>query len=335
MNRDELGRLCSSMLQNHEKLDSGLDWFVDAVKVNTQVAPPKIGVIAIGQTGMAVLESICDDLPYLTRSIAIHSCIQTQQSAKFDTTLGITQGSLDLEQLALETRDLDFIFVLSCLGEEGGGTRTPELIGMLQKNNIPVIYAGVMIWDDFDTIEAEGPACWDLDRSPTLRCLGMLQDQHHASIIIISSGREAADRGGLIASTAWVLAHGPSAFLILYRSIVLPLVEAAPVAGGYEVLKYVLQPGSNYFGLGSSSGDNRVIKALDIARVHPEFSGADTVDGRLIIWISCDFATLQIEELLSLHNRLLQYDDLLHINLSLIHQAQAGEKIQITLLAIT
>ena len=222
--------------------------------------PPKIGVIAIGSAGGAILKEQRANLPCLSRAIAIDTNPFGLRRTDADVKIQIGDGrkryieptaarflaNAKREEIASAVSGLDLVFILAGMGGATGTGISPIVAEVTHDARISTIAATII------PFEFEGR------RRQQIAEVGLRSISRRVNASIPLSNElfaRSADDGTLIDR---VLAEVPKAFTHLYRGVVNNLSGPGLVGIDFEDVRVVLsqRAGQAAFGFGAASGEN-------------------------------------------------------------------------------
>ena len=246
----------------------------NAVKVDGRVSDiPKVGIVAVGGLGCAILNELAGRLPYLSRSIAINVDGKSLHQAKADRKILVGDGKAQplnpyaarrlaqssMPEIADAVAGLDMVLLVA---DMGGATCTgiaPMVAQMLREQNILTL-AFVTSPFDFGSQQCKQNAQTDIRE---LRL--------HVDALLPFSPYDHAQETGQNNFFKSVSSQAALAIDQLWRGMLNPVCRPGWVNIDFEDLKHLIlsHKGDCAFGFGSASGVNGATDAALHAINHP------------------------------------------------------------------
>jgi cell division protein FtsZ len=234
---------------------------------------PRIGIVAVGGLGCAVLSGLAGRIPYLNRSIAMDTDASALHRSKADRKILVGDGNAlplshqaaqrlaqsSLREIANSVAGLDMVLLVAGMGGAAGTGIAPVVAQMLRDQNILTVA--------FATLPFNSES---LQRKLMARA-GIRALRVHAHALLPFANGNAEQ----VAKTDALFTSAPSqaslAFYQLYRGILHPACRPSLVNIDFEDLRHIItgQDGDCAFGFGSSSGMNGAEAATRHAIDHP------------------------------------------------------------------
>lgn len=234
---------------------------------------PKVGVVAVGGLGCAVLSDLSGRIPFFNRSIAMDTGASALHRAKADCKILVGDGSAlplnhqaaqrlaqsSLREIANSVAGLDMVLLVAGMGGATGTGIAPVVAKILRDQNILTVAFATL------PVNAES-----LQRKLMARAGIRALRVHAHALLPFANGN--ADQ---VAKTDALFTSAPSqaslAFNQLCRGILYPACRPSLVNIDFEDLRHIIlgQVGDCAFGFGSSSGMNGAEAATRHAIDHP------------------------------------------------------------------
>ena len=219
---------------------------------------PKVGVVAVGGLGTAILGKLAGRLPYLGPSIAIDTDVHSLHRVKADRKLLPGDGKAQylnphsarlaaqssIHEIADALAGLDMVLLLAGMGGAAGTGIAPIVARILREQNILTLAFATLPFG-FESQQRQRVA------QTGIRELGV-----HVNALFPFSNEPIARVAGADASFTSVTSQAPLAFNQLYRSILNPVCRPGWINIDFEDLRHFIlsQEGDCAFGFGSASG---------------------------------------------------------------------------------
>ena len=234
---------------------------------------PKVGVVAVGGFGTAILGKLAGRLPYLGLSVAIDTDVDSLHRVKADRKLLLGDGKAlylnpyaarlparsSIHEIADTLAGLNMVFLLAGMGGAAGTGIAPIVARILREQNILTLA--------FATL----PFSFESQRRQQIAQTGIRELGVHVNAMLPFSNENIAPVAGADDSSTSVSSQAPLAFNQLYRGILNPVCRPGWVNIDFEDLRHILlsQEGDCAFGLGSASGVDGAAVATRKAIDHP------------------------------------------------------------------
>lgn len=234
---------------------------------------PRVGIVAVGGFGCAVLSDLAGRIPYLNRSIAIDTDASALQRVKADRKILVGDGSAlplnhqaaqrlaqsSLRKIANSVAGLDMVLLVAGMGGAAGTGIAPVLAQILRDQNILTVA--------FATLPFNAES---LQRKLMARA-GIRALRVHAHALLPFANESTAPVAGAVALLTSAPHHAALAFSQLCRGILNPACRPSLVNIDFEDLRHIIlgQEGNCAFGFGSSSCINGAEAATRHAIDHP------------------------------------------------------------------
>lgn len=233
----------------------------NAVEVDGRVSDiPKVGIVAVGGLGCAILNEFTGRLPYLSRSIAINIDGKSLHRVKADRKILVGDGKAQplnpyatrllaqssIHEIADAVAGLDMVFLVAGMG---GATCTgiaPMVAQMLREQNILTL---AFVTSPFDLVSQQ--------RKQNAQT-GIRELRLHVDALLPFSTYAHAQETGQNDLFPSVSSQAALAFDQLWRGILNPVCRPGWVNIDFEDLKHLIlsHEGDCAFGFGSASGVN-------------------------------------------------------------------------------
>ncbi|WP_309679215.1 hypothetical protein [Polaromonas sp.] len=235
---------------------AGSDWAI-----------PKVGVVALGGRGSAIVNKLAGRLPYLGLSIAIDTDVNSLQRVKADRKILVGDGkapSLEpqaarflaqssLPEIADAVAGLDMVLLVAGMGGAAGSGIAPIVAQMLREQDILTLA--------FTTL----PSSFGSLQRKQIAQTGIRELRLHVNALLPFSNRNIERVAGENASFTSVSSQAALAFDQLWRGILNPVCRPGWVNIDFEDLRHIIlsHEGDCAFGFGSASGvDGAAVAAL-------------------------------------------------------------------------
>lgn len=230
----------------------------------------KFGVLAVGGAGGNILTENVHNLPYINRTIAIDTDLQTLQQVKADQKILLNMNEdnpnppvtvlsiANMRAIAAAVRGLDIVFILAGMGGVTGTSISPIVAEMLNNHDIDAL--GVIIMP----FEFEGKQRQQIARS------GVDALRHHINGVFPISNEVFAQAAEKSSSTEPLLKHASLAFAQFYKCITDTSAKPGIVGIDFtDVRQFMSLQGDSAFGYGAAKGSHSVEMAVQQAIDHP------------------------------------------------------------------
>lgn len=234
---------------------------------------PKVGVVAVGGLGNAILNELTGRLPYLSRAIAINTDVASLQRIKADRKILVGDGKalpLDphgarllaqssLPEIADAVAGLDMVLLVAEMGGAAGSGISPMVAQMLREQDILTLA--------FATI----PFNFESQQRRQIAQTGIRELRVHVNALLPFSNGNIERVAGENASLTSVSSQAALAFDQLWRGILNPVCRPGRVNIDFEDLRHNIlsHEGDCAFGFGSANGVNGAEAATRKAIEHP------------------------------------------------------------------
>jgi cell division protein FtsZ len=234
---------------------------------------PRVGIMAVGGFGCAVLSDLAGRIPYLNRSIAMDTDASALHRAKADRKILVGDGDTlplnhqaaqrlaqsSLREIAASVAGLDMVLLVAGMGGAAGTGIAPVVAQMLRDRNILTVA--------FATLPFNAES---LQRKLTARAgIRALRVHAHALLPFANGNAEQAAKTDALFTSA--PSQASLAFNQLCRGILNPACRPSLVNIDFEDLRHIItgQAGDCAFGFGSCSSMNGAEAATRHAIDHP------------------------------------------------------------------
>lgn len=234
---------------------------------------PKVGVVAVGGSGCAILSDLIGHLPCLGLSIAIDTHVSALQRVKADRKILVGDGkALPLNprtarllalscmpEIASAVAGLDMVFLVAGMGGAAGSGIAPIVVQMLREQDILTLA--------FATLPSNFESRLRQQNAQT----GIRELRLHANALLPFSNGNIGRIDGENTSFNSASIHAAMAFKQLWQGILNPIFRPGYVNIDFEDLKHLIlsHDGDCAFGFGSASGMDGAAVAAQHAVEHP------------------------------------------------------------------
>lgn len=234
---------------------------------------PKVGVVAVGGLGSAVLSDLAGRIPYLNRSIAIDTDAGALHRVQADRKILVGDGNAlplnhqaaqriaqsSIREIANSVAGLDMVLLVAGMGGAAGTGIAPVVAQMLRERKILTVA--------FATLPFNSES---LQRKLMART-GIRALRVHANALLPFANGNTAQVAGADALFTSVPNQAALAFNQLCRGILNPACRPSLVNIDFEDLRHIIlsHEGDCAFGFGSASGFNGAEAAAFNAIDHP------------------------------------------------------------------
>ena len=234
---------------------------------------PKVGIVAIGGSGCAILSDLVARLPYLGLSIAIDTDVSALQRVKADRKIMVGDGkALPLNshtarllaqsciaEIVNAAAGLDMVFLVTGIGGAAGNGIAPIVAQMLREQDILTL-AFAILPSNFESRQRQQNAQ-----------TGIRELRLHVNALLPFSNGSIERIAGENTSFNSVSSQAALAFDQLWQGILNPVCRPGWVNIDFEDLKHLIlsHDGDCAFGFGSASGKDGAAVAAQHAVDHP------------------------------------------------------------------
>lgn len=231
---------------------------------------PKVGVVAVGGLGSAILSNLTGRLPYLSRSIAINTDVESLHRVKADRKILLGDSKAlnpyaarfllqsSIHEIADTVAGLDMVFLVVGMGDSAATGMAPIVAQVLHEHDILTLA--------FATL----PSDFESQQRKQIAQTGIRELRVHVDSLLPFSNGNIAQVTGPNDYFMSVSSHAALAFEQLWRGIINPVCRPSLVNIDFEDLHFIFShEGDCAFGSGSASGVNGAEAAALNAIDHP------------------------------------------------------------------
>lgn len=233
---------------------------------------PKVGVVAVGGLGSAILSNLTGRLPYLNRSIAINTDVKSLHRVKADRKILVGDGKAlplkpyaarflvpsSIHEITEAVAGLDMVALVVGMGSAAATGIAPIVAQVLQEHDILTMA--------FATL----PSNFESQQRKQIAQTGIRELRVHVDSLLPFSNGNIAQVTGQNDYFMSVSSHAALAFEQLWRGIINPVCRPSFVNIDFEDLHFIFShEGDCAFGFGSASGVNGAEAAALNAIHHP------------------------------------------------------------------
>jgi cell division protein FtsZ len=226
---------------------------------------PKVGIVAIGRLGSAIMSELAGRLPYLRLSIAIDTDLASLNKVNAERKILVDNGNgppadphttrllaqYSNSEITEALAGLDMVFLVADMGGEAVSGMALLVAQILREQGILTLaFAGM-------------PSSFDLQEHQQIAQTGIQELRRHVDALLPFYGGSTAQAAAKSASFSSISRPAALAFSQLWQAVLNPVCRRGLVSIDFDDLKHLIlgHEGDCAFGFGSASASEDAVRA--------------------------------------------------------------------------